>query len=104
MEDIEIFSSFLSGVLHHPSSEHLGKEAKHALLTWGLAHFEARFLLGNDVHVVTRNLKSQSDIVASHFGVVYYLQATSKYVFKCFELLYCFECICVVSASSSHLF
>jgi hypothetical protein len=79
MDDIEIFSSFLSGVLHHPSSEHLGKEAKHALLTWGLVHFEERFLAGNDVHVVTRNLKSQSDIIASYFGVVSYLRAT-RYV------------------------
>lgn len=75
LEDLEIFSSFLSGVLQHPNSEYLSKDAKHALLSWGLAHLDDRFLAGCDIHVVSRPYKSQTDIVATYFGVVAYLQA-----------------------------
>lgn len=84
LEDLEIFSSFLSGVLHH-NSEYVSKDAKLALLAWGLAHFDDRFLGGSDIHVVTRSFKSQADIVATYFGVIAYLQsnhAFTRYVLR----------------------
>lgn len=86
VEEIEIFSLFLAGVLHHPCNQYLDKDCKEALLSWGLKHFEEHFLRENinndnnkihntssngiatindkvlDGHVVTRGFKSQVDV------------------------------------------
>lgn len=79
LEELEIFSSFLSGILNHPTDQYLDGSSKKALLGWGLGHLQERFLRENDVHVVARGFRSQSQIVGTYFHVVDYLQA-SRYV------------------------